>query len=69
MLQIVIFLPGKGAAKFVLVPKGAVNQKRLKNNGLDQACTTYGPQAKCGPRKLLIWPVILQIFFILPFLW
>ena len=23
---------------------------------LDQACTTYGPRAKCGPQKLLIWP-------------
>ena len=21
-----------------------------------QACTTYGPRAKCCPRKLLIWP-------------
>ena len=21
-----------------------------------QACTTYGPRAKCGPQKLLIWP-------------
>jgi hypothetical protein len=33
---------------------------------LIQACTTYGPRAKCGPRKLLIWPAILQILFILP---
>jgi len=23
---------------------------------VDQACTTYGPRAKCGPRKLSIWP-------------
>jgi hypothetical protein len=23
---------------------------------LDQACTTYGPRAKFGPRKLFIWP-------------
>ncbi len=33
-------------------------------NPLDQACTTYGPWAKCGPQKLLIWlakPKILLI--------
>ena len=23
---------------------------------LKQACTTYGLRAKCGPRKLVIWP-------------
>ena len=23
---------------------------------LKQACTTNGPRAKCGPRRLLIWP-------------
>ncbi len=34
-LQIVIFLSGKGAAKYLLVPKGAVSQKRLKNTALD----------------------------------
>jgi len=28
-----------------------------------QACTTYGLQAKCGPRKLLIWPAKPQILF------
>jgi len=28
-----------------------------------QACTTYGPRAKCGPRKLLIWPAKPQIVF------
>jgi hypothetical protein len=28
------FLPGKGAAKYFLVPKGAVSQKRLKNTGV-----------------------------------
>jgi len=33
--------------------------------GLDQACTTYGPRAKCGPQKLLIWPAKPQILFIL----
>jgi len=27
---------------------------------LDQACTTYGPRAKCGPWKLLIWPATPQ---------
>ena len=26
------------------------------NNDLDQACTTYGPRSKYGPRKPLIWP-------------
>ena len=31
---------------------------------LTQACTTYGPRAKCGPRKLLIWPAKLQILFV-----
>ncbi len=31
----------------------------------EQACTTYGPQAKCGPRKLLIWPERPQFLFIL----
>jgi len=25
-------------------------------DSLEQACTTYGPRAKCGPQKLLIWP-------------
>jgi len=29
-------------------------------------CTTYGPRAKCGPRKLLIWPAKPQIVFMLP---
>jgi hypothetical protein len=29
------FLPGKGAAKYFLIPKGAMNQKRLKNTGLE----------------------------------
>jgi hypothetical protein len=29
------FSQGKGAAKFFSVLKGAVNQKRLKNTGLD----------------------------------
>ena len=28
-------------------------------HGLKQACTTYGPRAKCGPQKLLIWPAKL----------
>jgi len=27
-------LPGKGAAEYFLVPKGAVNQKRLKNTDI-----------------------------------
>ena len=27
-----------------------------KNIRLKQACTTYVPRAKCGPRKLFIWP-------------
>jgi len=36
VLQIVIFLTGKGAANFFLVAKGAVNQKRLKNTGLQR---------------------------------
>jgi len=36
-------------------------------NTLIQACTTYGPRAKCGPRKLLIWPPNLQILFNLLF--
>jgi hypothetical protein len=30
------FLPGKGAAKYFLVPKDAVNQKRLKNTVLSE---------------------------------
>jgi hypothetical protein len=32
---------------------------------LEQASTTYGPRAKCGPRKLLIWPAKPQIVLIL----
>ena len=28
----------------------------LRNIDLGQACTTYGPWTKCGPRKLFIWP-------------
>ncbi len=35
----------------------------LVSYNLDQACTTYGPRAKCGPRKLLIWPAKPQIVF------
>ena len=27
----------------------------LRNIGLQQACTTYSPRAKCGPRKIIIW--------------
>ncbi len=38
-------------------------------NTLGQACTTYGPWAKCGPRKLLIWPAKPQILFILLLFW
>ena len=30
---------------------------------LDQACTTYGPRAKCGPRKHLIWPSHSRFLF------
>jgi hypothetical protein len=30
-----------------------------------QSCTTYSPRAKCGPRKLLIWPAELKILLIL----
>jgi len=33
--------------------------------GLEQACTTCGPRAKCGPQKLLVWPAKPQILFIL----
>jgi len=32
-------------------------------NCLEQACTTYGPRAKCGPPRLLIWPTKPQILF------
>ena len=28
----------------------------LSSYGLNQACTTYGPRAICGPRRLFIWP-------------
>jgi len=28
-------LPNKGAAKYFLVPKGAMNNKRLKNTGIE----------------------------------
>ncbi len=34
-------------------------------NDLHQTCTTYGPRAKCGLWKLLIWPAQPQILFIL----
>ena len=34
--------------------------------GLEQACTTYGPRAKCGPRKLFIWPANPNISSIQP---
>ncbi len=38
-----------------------VRQKIIRVYGrykisLTQPCTTYGPRAKCGPRKLFIWP-------------
>ena len=33
---------------------------------LKQACTTYGPRAKCGPRKLFIWPAKPKISSIQP---
>jgi len=26
------------------------------SHNIEQACTTYGPRSKWGPRKLLIWP-------------
>ncbi len=29
---------------------------------LGQVCTTYGPRAKCGPRKLLLWACKAQIY-------
>jgi len=32
---------------------------------LDQACTTNGPETKCGQRKLLIWPLKLKILLFL----
>ncbi len=33
--------------------------------GLRHACTTYSPWAKCGPRKLLMWPVNAIMYFFL----
>ncbi len=33
----------------------------LDNVALVQACTPYGPRAKCGPQKHLIWPANPQI--------
>ena len=32
-----------------------------------QACTTYGLWAKCGPKKLIIWPAEDQKFVLLAF--
>ena len=32
------------------------NKEMQVRDTLDQTCTTYGPWAKCGPQKLLIWP-------------
>ena len=28
-----------------------------------QACTIYGPRAKCGPRRLLFWPAHPNVLF------
>jgi len=36
---------------------------------VEQACTTYGPRAKCGPQKLLIWPAKPQFGSFCFFLW
>jgi hypothetical protein len=33
-----------------------------QDKALKQACTTYGPRAKCGLRKLFIWPAKPTIF-------
>ncbi len=42
---------------------------KLCTRALYQACTTYGPRTKYGPRKLLIWPAKVKIFFSACFLW
>ena len=31
---------------------------------VNQTCTTYGSRAKCGPLKLLFWPVKPKVLFI-----
>ncbi len=44
----------------------ARNRTKLCDGGLHlyQACTTYGPRAKCGPWELLIWPAKPKILLI-----
>ena len=37
--------------------------RKAKLVDINQACSTYGLQAKCGPRKLLIWPAQLNFVF------
>ena len=38
------------------------DQKPPLSLPIGQACTTYGPRAKCGPHRLLIWPSKQKIF-------
>ncbi len=51
--------------KYLFRTKRILGYKTKFSNTLSQACTTYGPRAKCGPQKFLIWPVQPQILFIL----
>jgi len=38
------------------LPLRSLLLKCSKKYTLDQACTTYGPRAKCGPPRPYIWP-------------
>ncbi len=51
--------------KYLVYPLKFHTYPRLGTVALKQACTTYGLWAKCGPRRLLIWPAKPQILFIL----
>ena len=40
-----------------------LNKVASKLFNIDQACTTYGPRAECGSRKLLNWPAYPKILY------
>ncbi len=58
------------------IPYCYITSIYFMSNTLEQASTTYGPRAKCGPRKLVICPSLptilsIQLVCLLetPFIW
>ena len=60
-LKVVVYLL-KGAAKFFLVKKGAVNQKRLRNTDLE-----HGYKVKWGLNDVFnLWGLLVNMGWVLP---